>query len=77
MPKFTFKKDPKITGLASVGHQEGVDIKYRGRKVGRIDAPQWNIKTRQWKISFTALKMYKLAEGENCKWYWIVLKRGF
>lgn len=77
MAKFTFKKDPKITGLASVGHREGADIKYKGKKVGRLSAPQWNSRNNLWGIRFTALKTYKLAEGENCPWYWITLKQTF
>lgn len=71
MAKFTFKKDPKPTGLAAIGHTPGVDIKYKGKVVGRIEAPQWSSKDRLYRVRFTCLKTEdQLAEKPNCKWQW-------
>jgi len=35
--KFTFKRDERWTGLASVGQRRGADVKLKGRVIGRID----------------------------------------
>lgn len=71
MAKFTFKKDPKPTGLAGVDHRPGTDIKYKGKKVGRIEAPQWHSNDQQFRVRFTCLKTPEDLEAEpNCKWKW-------
>lgn len=76
--KFTFKKEPKMTGLASIGHNPGTFIKYGGRVVGFISAPQWSSKDNLCRIRFSVLKSDLNEDGNpNCKWKWIQLKATF
>jgi hypothetical protein len=50
--RFTFKKEPRETGLRAVGHPyQGVNIKLAGKNVGFIYPPSWNSKRDEWKVS--------------------------
>lgn len=70
--KFTFKKQPKETGLRAVGHPYPcVDIKLDGKVVGTIYAPNWQLKG--WR---PALMVY-IADSENCNWSWWQPKKVF
>lgn len=72
--KFTFKKEPRETGLRAVGHpHRSVTIKLKKKKVGMIHAPYWASEEYKWKI----MLMVEDPEGENRKWHWITLKARF
>jgi len=61
--KFTFKKEPKETGLASVGAPyPNVLVKFNKLVVGQIIAPTWRDKDHKWMIRL----MFK--DGESWKW---------
>lgn len=63
--RFTFKKQPKITGLAGVGHpNQHVDIKQAGLIVGQITAPSYRRST--WGVGL----MINKPASENCGWSW-------
>lgn len=71
--KFTFKLDPKLTGLMAVGNSErGATVKLNGKKVGSITAPNWMSKTREFTVSFAVKKTD--PENPNVKWEWVRLK---
>ncbi len=49
--KFTFKRQPKVTGLLGTGYPcQGSVIKYRGVEVGWITAPWWGSKDNKYGI---------------------------
>lgn len=63
--RFTFRKEPKETGLRAVGHTEqSVTIKLGGWEVGRIRAPSW--RDKGWLVGL----MINQREHENCSWSW-------
>jgi len=71
MVKFTFKKQPKETGLASVGNPwQNVDIKHNKKIVGTIYAPNWMSKDGKWRVSV-------MVETESGKWEWRTFKVRF
>ncbi len=52
--KFTFKKEPRETGLRSFGHPyPNTIIKLNKKKVGTIRAPSYMTKDGKWVIAFT------------------------
>jgi hypothetical protein len=68
--KFTFKKQPRETGLASVGNPyPDTDIKLNKKIVGQIVAPNWASKDGLWYIRLTRKK-----EGG---WLWVQIKQKF
>lgn len=74
-PKFTFKLEPKITGLASVGHCfQNSAIKFDKKVVGLISAPNW--RRQGYTAAFTVKKTAEeFAESPNCEWKWIFFKK--
>lgn len=49
--KITFKKRPRETGLAAVGHPHAwMDIKYKGQEIGYVMPRSWSIKN--WRLFF-------------------------
>jgi hypothetical protein len=73
MKKFTFRKQPRETGLRSVGHPHpSTEIKYGGREVGLIQAPYFGTPDHKWGVGL----MVKEAASENCPWGWIFSRRG-
>jgi len=74
-PKFTFKLEPKTTGLASVGHcYQNAAIKFDKKVVGLISAPNW--RKQGYTAAFTVKKTAEeLAEYPNCEWKWIHFKK--
>ena len=49
--KFTFKRQPKATGLARVADPTpAVDIKLKGKNVGWLQPPRWRDEETQWKL---------------------------
>jgi hypothetical protein len=68
--KFTFKKQPKTTGLASVGYPHpSTDIKLDKKRVGIISAPNWSTKGGKWEI--------QLMRETNDDWNWAYVKQKF
>ena len=73
MAKFTFKKQPRETGLAAVARPHAsVDIKLNGRVCGYIQAP-WALGNRKWVVRFSV----KTADSDQHPgWKWIGFKNG-
>ena len=75
--KFTFKKQPRETGLASVGNPHpDTDIKHNKKLVGYISSPNWSSPDNKWRIRLT-VKKSEPDDNPNCDWKWIVLKKTF
>lgn len=63
--RFTFKKEPRETGLRSVGYpHQSVRIKLNGKVCGMIYAPNWQ--RDGWMVSV----MVMVSSSENCPWSW-------
>lgn len=62
MPSFSFKKEPKETGLRSVGNPfPNTQIKYNKLYCGDIVAPTW-LTPDGWRIRFS------VKDGEGFRW---------
>ncbi len=71
--KFTFKREPRITGLAGVGYpHRDVQIKLNKKVVGQICAPSWRTKDNLYCVRFTVKN-----ETREEPWRWVALKRRF
>jgi hypothetical protein len=69
---FTFKKQPKETGLSAVGNPyPDTDVKYHKKVVGYIAAPNWMSKSLIWKIRF------RRKEEKDGQFSWITIKQQF
>ena len=67
--KFTFKKQPKETGLRAVGTPyPDTDIKVNKKAVGYISAPNWQTKTIAWKIRLAVKKEITTDDPAGFKW---------
>ena len=72
--KFSFKKEPRLTGLMSVGHPyPNTEIKHNKRVVGTIYGPCYS-SPPGWQVAL-------MVEGDdrnpNCSWRWIFVKQRF
>lgn len=76
MTKFTFKKQPPTTGLASVAKPyPDTDIKYNKKKCGYISAPsRFGRHPDHWNICLMVLRDGPVTEEEPCEWRWAFLK---
>ncbi len=74
--KIRFKKEPRETGLASVGAGDpNIDIKVNGKVCGYISHPRWNSQDRNIRIRLSVIKEDIMENGNpNCIWKWITLK---
>jgi hypothetical protein len=73
---FSFKKHKAATGLMAVGHShQSVTIKFKKKKVGEIQAPNWTSKDLKWTVAFTVKD--KEATNPNCDWKWFRIKEKF
>ena len=71
-PRFTFKRQPRATGLAGVGNPwPSTDIKLRGKVVGVIAAPNWRSDSQLWTIRLMIES--SLPPG----WYWKTIRQKF
>ena len=76
MPKFTFKKQPRETGLRAVGTPyPNVDIKMDKKIVGYISAPNWTSKKHCWKVRFSVDT--ESTKESPCPWRWYTLAKKF
>jgi len=66
--KFTFKKEPRETGLAGVGAGEMTTIKLNKKDCGLIAKDGWRNQWENWKIVIAVEKSEVESEGSNCKW---------
>lgn len=70
MAKFTFKRQPKATGLARIDKPySSVDVKYKGKMMGVIAPPSIHSKEYVWTARFT------VKDGNS--WKWLTFKRRF
>lgn len=68
--KFTFKNQPRMTGLSSVGYPNAdIDIKLNGKAIGMIVSPCWSSPDNLWRVRFT------VKSKEDCGWKWVTLKK--
>lgn len=75
--KFTFKKQPRMTGLMGVGYPwQSVNIKLHKKVVGVIKAPNWTTSDNFWRIAFSVMKT-EPDENPNCAWKWVSLSKKF
>lgn len=64
--KFTFKKEPRETGLRSVGYPNpNTVIKHNKKVVGMIYGPSWQTKDHKWHVDLTVIKKEK-DDNPNC-----------
>lgn len=72
--KFTFKKEPRETGLRGVGNpRPNTIIKLNKQQVGIIYAPNWRTPDNLWTVRL----IKKDETQENCGWKWVTLKQRF
>lgn len=72
-PKFTFKLQPKATGLAAVGNsRQSADIKFNKQVCGLITAPNWMSKSNEYTASITV--KHNDPTITHCDWKWLTLK---
>lgn len=70
---FTFKKQPKETGLARIARPwQNVDIKLGGKRVGIIFAPDYT--ANYWSVSFAVKKEVLPEDRAPFKWIRLVCK---
>lgn len=79
MTKFTFKREPRETGLARIGADAPSSaIKLRGQDVGLLKSPagsRLSAAPDQWTIRFMVVR--ESTQDEPCPWRWATLKRRF
>lgn len=74
--KLSFKKEPKKTGLSSIGYpHQNIIIKVDKKYTGRIVAPNWQTDD-MWRVGF-AIKKENPDNNPNCDWKWIYFKNEF
>jgi len=74
MPNFTFKKGPRVIGLASIATPHGdTKVKLRGKVCGLIGAPSRFSRNTGWQPRL----MVADPEGENCPWKWVFFRADF
>jgi hypothetical protein len=72
MAKFTFKKEPRETGLRSVGRPyPDTQIKLEGKRVGMIAAPS-RFGGDAWQVRL--VQKLEPTEADPCPWRWIFFK---
>ena len=70
MMKFTFKKQPRETGLRAVGRPyPDTDIKVNKKIVGYISAPNWQTKGHAWRVRFAVKKESTIDNPACFKWF--------
>lgn len=76
--KITFKKEPRLTGLAAVGYsRQSVEIKVDGKVCGHISAPNWQTEDGLWGVGFMVYKNPDKTRVDNCAWKWIRIVQRF
>jgi len=73
----TFKRQPRATGLASIGTPyPSVDIKLNKQKFGWISPPTWRTDDNKWGIYFS-IKKSEPDSNPNCDWKNVSIKTRF
>lgn len=76
MTRFTFKKEPRETGLSGVAcPYPNTRIKLGGKLVGTIYAPDWTTKDNKWSVQF--MIQYEAGSTAPCEFRWATLKKRF
>lgn len=71
-PKFSFKLQPKATGLSAVGNtRQSADIKFEKAVCGIITAPNWMSKTNEYTARITV--KHNDPTITHCDWRWVTL----
>lgn len=72
--KFTFRKEPRETGLRAVGHPyPATAIKFSGEEIGRISPPWFGSKDGKWGVGLRVLE----KASDSCEWGWMFFKARF
>lgn len=67
---FTFRKQPRETGLAATGYPyQNTDVKYNKQVVGHIKSPNWMTPDSKWEIW--------LMRNNEKGWNWVRIKQRF
>jgi hypothetical protein len=77
--KLSFRKHPRESGRASIGHPyQSVDIKVDGKVVGHISPPNWQSKDNMWRAYVAVIKEDISEDGNpNCEWKWEQIRHLF
>lgn len=74
--KFTFKKEPRETGLRAIGSPgPNTTIKLDGMEIGIISAPFWASKDNLWSVRLMVKQTPSV--DDPCDWHWTQLKQRF
>ena len=74
--RFTFKKEPRETGLSAVAHPyPNTQIKLRGKEVGTIYAPNYTTADNKWSVSFMVPR--EPTDTDKRPFAWKRLKKRF
>lgn len=73
--KFTFKKEPRETGLRGVGNSPSTQIKLEGKVVGSIDPPHWSDANFCYKVRFAIVQ--EPTKDDPCPFAWATLRAQF
>jgi hypothetical protein len=75
--KVTFKKQPKMTGIAAIGYPyQSVDIKLNGKIFGIINSPNWQTIDNTWSVGIMVYKT-EPDKNPNCDWKWLYFSKKF
>jgi hypothetical protein len=76
--KFTFKNDPRETGLAAVGAgTPHINIRYAGVMIGYINFNDWWNAERDMGIRIHLMIPKEPTQDSHCPWQWVRLKKQF
>lgn len=77
--RFTFKKEPRTTGLAGVGSPNpNTIVKLDKKEVGIIVGPNWRSKDNKWQIRLMRRWPLVPENSKNSKaWKWVQVTQRF
>jgi len=74
--KFTFKKQPRETGLAAVARPDvATEVKLEGKVVGIIEPAHRDDSDGRWRVRL--MVEGAAANSPNCPWRWVTFKARF
>ena len=79
LPKLSFKKNPKETGLAGVGNPyPSTKIQANKKWCGSIHPPTWKSNDNLWRVSIMVIKSDIMEDkNPNCPWRWVHFSKTF